>query len=152
MVMIAPDAARLADVKDVVLTWLRALGRGEDKEVIPRTAQLFSFRTTSKTKKCEQDFAGAGGVLTFMRCLQTKKPFIIEQLGSGAPFGEVSGDTTRISAEVLALLPPRVEGEFVVGTYLNGNGVSLELALVLRRQEDRSLVRALASAVYFETG
>ena len=138
--------------KSVVVSWLKALGSGDVNQVKSNAAHRFSFRTTSRSKDCERDFTGRDGLALFIECLRQHEKLFIGELAKADVFGPLSQDPTTFSPKLRLLLPPMEDDEFVVSTYLAGDGVAYELLLVLKRDGDHLLVRLLASEMGFETG
>ena len=139
-------------VKTVVFSWLKALGDGDVNQFRSKTAHRFSFRTTSKVKDCERDFTGSDGAPLFMDCLRHHEKLFVGELAKADVLGPLSQDPTSFSPELRRLLPTLQDGEFVVTTYLAGDGVAYEFLLVLKPDGDRLVVRALVSAMSFDQG
>jgi hypothetical protein len=146
----AKPTAAAGDPRAKAAEWLRALAANDARILEVGTSFPFSFRTTNQVKECERSVPATTELRDFLDCLGKHESMLMKELGYARSLELEIVERKEASAALQPLLADLNGDETLLTTYINGDGATYSIAVVLHSAADRVRVRVLATDVEFE--
>lgn len=111
--------------------WLDALKRRDMEALAERTRFPFTYRSTNRRKLCEATSADARQLTAVVDCLARRDKLLLEELARAAKVEVKVLEPARAPAWLAKLIGKPAGGDWLVGGFLNGDGITFEFVLVV---------------------
>ncbi len=115
----------------VARSWLDALVAQNVGKLAEKTRFPFSYKSTSAKKTCEGTAADAKKLATTVDCLARRDHLLLEELGHAESLEVKVMEPAHVPLWLRKMMGRPAAGERLVGTFINGDGITFEFVLVV---------------------
>jgi len=148
----AEESRPAAGPGKVALEWLHALSSTDLQKLGALTSLPFSFRTTNKIKDCDRTVRDPALLREFTVCLDKHEDLLMKELRRNDSLKLEIVVRKQASSALQPLLVDLKADEMLVTTFIDGDGVTFRIAIVLGAGAEGPRVRVLATNAEFESG
>lgn len=125
--------------------WLEALKIKDRARLADGTRFPFTFTTTNKKKACDGSAADSAKLAGLVDCLAKREKMLMEELGRAEKLPLQVVAPAKVPAALDKLVGRPAGNERLVTTFINGDGITFELVLIVTPGEGKAKagVRAL---------
>jgi|GEM_PF-4712509 len=131
--------------------WLDALKAKDFQKVFGQTRLPFTYRDTSPNKLCNGTAADVKQLTTMMSCLEKHVSLLFEELGQAEKLRLRVVTLREVPPSLLKVIETPNAGHRMVSTFINGDGITFELLLLIAPTDGNGAAGVKALFVSSET-